>query len=366
MPRNCRHLCLSFASLRLVALSAALASLSPIPAAMGWPDEPAPATSIAPHKAVPLDVVVTLAPLRGLVEPLLPEGSKIAVLMPPGRSEHGYEFTANDIAQLGRADLVVLVGLGLEPQVESFLRKQPSSNRRVVDLGEALKLREAEKMIGDKKVEPAQKPEAAPHAKPDPGAKDRAPETQHDDSEHPGFIDPHVWLDPQLVLDAIPEIKQAVLDALESKGTVSDSTLRDLDKAALGVIERVKSVHNDYTKRLKPYANAPIITHHAAFARLARRYGLRVVEVIRPIESSEPAPSQIADVVSAIRKQGVKVIFVEPQFNATAAERIAATAGVRVGRLDPLGDGDWFRMMQANLDELVSKLGKPEALDGGK
>src|SRR6185295_361805 len=175
MPRNCRHLCLSFASLRLVALSAALASLSPIPAAMGWPDEPAPATSIAPYKAVPLDVVVTLAPLRGLVEPRLPEGSKIAVLMPPGRSEHGYEFTANDIAQLGRADLVVLVGLGLEPQVESFLRKQPSSNRRVVDLGEGRRRREAEKMIGDKKVEPAQKPEAAPHAKPDPGAKDRAP-----------------------------------------------------------------------------------------------------------------------------------------------------------------------------------------------
>lgn len=306
----------------------------------------------APYKATPLNTVVTIAPLRGLLEPLLPEGSKIAVLMPPGRSEHGYEFTANDIAQLGRADLVLLVGLGLEPQVDSFLHKQPFQSRRVVELGEVLKLEEAHHPPAQKDAPSDKDPkEKTPDA---PGRKTL--KSQDEGHKH-GLIDPHVWLDPQLVLDAIPEIKQAVLDSIELKGPVTDQTRSDLDKAAAALIERVKTVHNDYTTRLKPFANRAIVTHHAAFGRLAARYGLKVAVVMQPVESSEPTPGQIADVVKAIRKENVKAVFVEPQFNPSAAEHIAKAAGVRLGRLDPLGDGDWFRMMDANLAELVKKLG---------
>ena len=84
--------------------------------------------------------VVTVPALAGIVKPLLPEGSELTVLMKPGRSEHGYELTPTDIAALGRADLVVYVGMGLEPQVRAFVDRQKSDRRRVVCFGEVVGL----------------------------------------------------------------------------------------------------------------------------------------------------------------------------------------------------------------------------------
>ena len=90
--------------------------------------------------------------------------------------------------------------------------------------------------------------------------------------------------------------------------------------------------------------------------------------MIREFETSDPSPGDLAKVVEAIRTENVKTIFVEPQFNGVAAERIAKMSGVKVGHLDPLGDGDWFKMMKGNLDALVSGLseGEPVKPAGGK
>src|SRR5436190_24294409 len=86
----------------------------------------------ADQPPVALKVVVTIAPLKGLVEPLLPPGSTVTVLMQPGKSEHGYEFTPGDIAAMAKADLFVYVGLNLEGRVESTLKKQEAPKRQVV------------------------------------------------------------------------------------------------------------------------------------------------------------------------------------------------------------------------------------------
>jgi ABC-type Zn uptake system ZnuABC Zn-binding protein ZnuA len=59
-------------------------------------------------------------------------------------------------------------------------------------------------------------------------------------------------------------------------------------------------------------------------------------------------------VVDAIRAEKVGTIFVEPQYSPAAANKIRDMAGVKVATLDPLGDGDWFLMMQKNLDALVA------------
>src|SRR3954471_13219460 len=78
----------------------------------------------------PVRGVVTIAPLAGLVRALLPEGSEGAVLIAPGRSEHGYELTAAGAGALARADLVVYVAPGLERTVTEYLEKHPATGRR--------------------------------------------------------------------------------------------------------------------------------------------------------------------------------------------------------------------------------------------
>jgi zinc transport system substrate-binding protein len=289
-----------------------------------------------------LKVVVTIPPLKGIVEPLLPQGSTVKVLMPPGRSEHNYEFTPADMASVGGADLVVFVGLGLEPQVAKFLESRASPKRVDLSLANAAGVNTG----GHENHEHHESHEGHEHAK-------------GEECDH-SAADPHVWLDPVLVKGALPRIVEAVIAAMkmrgEWEGDANTAARQRLESALASEVTRVDELDAAFREKLAPFKSEKIVTHHAAFGRLAERYGLEVAEVIRVNEGEEPTPGRIAAIVQAVRKEGVKAIFVEPQFDSATAERVAKAAGVQVVTLDPLGDGDWFAMMRGNLSGLVQGL----------
>jgi ABC-type Zn uptake system ZnuABC Zn-binding protein ZnuA len=303
------------------------------PQAMGAEPATAPSNAAPAATAKTLHAVVTIAPLKGMVEPLLPPGSTVRVLMPPGRSEHGYEFTPADMAELARADLVVFVGLGLEPQIQDFVTSHASPKRIDISLAEALGLHTTHE-AGDESHD-------------------------HENCDH-GPVDPHVWLDPDLVAKATPKLANAAREAVQAsdKGSVAErqAAAAAIDQNFAQQSTRVAKLQADLTEALTPYKGAKIVTHHAAFGRFAERYGLVVAEVIKGTEGAEPTPGRIAAIVEAVKAEQVKAIFIEPQFNATAAERIAKAAGVKLGKLDPLGDGDWFAMMRANAEAIAKNL----------
>ncbi len=283
-------------------------------------------------KAAALDVVVTVPALKGLIEPLTPEGSTVTMLMKPGRSEHGYEFSAADIASLTRADVVFLVGLELELRVDEALQRKNNPARRVVNFGEALGLKQDDHSHHN-------------HA---PGE----PCTGHGE----GWVDQHLWLDPVLVEQVLPKLRDAVQESLVIKAAWNDDVAKQLTARYELLRKLVQQVHTDWATKLEPYRDMAIVTHHDAFSRPANRYGLTVAAVIRPGQAGETTARDIANAVKAIREQNAVAIFIEPQFDSTTAERIAKRANVRLGNLDPVGDGDWFRMMRRNLHELTSKL----------
>lgn len=279
----------------------------------------------------PFRAVVTIPPLRGLVSPLLPAGAGMYVVIPPGRSEHGYEFTPADVQALAHADLAFYVGLGLEPRIERFLSLRPTPSRQEVSFARAVGLEDAD------------------------GGHHHHDHEHGEDCDH-GDDDPHVWLDPVLCAQVIPSVRQAVERSLARQGGLSEDERSRLDAAEAELIGNINELHEWAAEKLAPHQGKYIVTHHAAWGRLAERYGLKVAAVIRPVETSEPTPGTLAAAVEAIRSHGVPAIFVEPQFNPAAAERIARSAGVRVAVLDPLGDGDWFAMMRANIESLAESL----------
>src|SRR5882724_10246857 len=116
--------------MRWAAWVAGLVALAAVFAGCGHEQAPA-------GGGIPLKVVVTIAPLKGLVEPLLPEGSTVTVLMQPGKSEHGYEFTPGDVAAMAKADLFVYVGLGLEGRIEAAAKRQASADHQVLCFADA-------------------------------------------------------------------------------------------------------------------------------------------------------------------------------------------------------------------------------------
>ena len=293
----------------------------------------------------PPRVVATIAPLGALSRELLPEGAQLRVLLPPGRSEHGYEPTPEDMAALARADVVVYVGLGLEPRVEEFLKKNPSARRVDLSMAAALKLE------GDEHDhEHATSRDAHDHA------EEQAAENPHAGHDH-GPIDPHVWLDPVLVKSFVTPLADAIDHAARAAGPLGAEQEATLVASREALAKKLDDLHAEYGAVLGPLAGRSIVTHHSAWGRLASRYALKVAAVLRPIETTESTPADIAQAVEAVRGHGATAIFVEPQFNNESAGRVAQAAGVKMLVLDPLGGEDYFSTMRANLAALKEGLG---------
>jgi zinc transport system substrate-binding protein len=293
-----------------------------------------------PAKATPLNVVVTVPPLKSIVEPLLPPGSTITMLMKPGQSEHGYEFTPDDIAKLAKADMVVLVGLALEPRIEETIKRQreagQATQRVAINWGESLNFQ--------------QDPHAYEH-------HDHGAGCTHGH----GWVDQHLWLDPSLVQKFVPTLQESVLKAQRAKlpagSELSAEEVARVDVAAEQLTTLATQIDLEYRTALEPFKGRAIVCHHDAYGRLAERYGLKVAAAIKSSTASESSPSELANVVKAIREHDAQAVFIEPQFDPSVASRVAKAAGVRVATLDPLGQGDWAATMRSNLQSLTQNLG---------
>ncbi len=285
-------------------------------------------------------IVVSIPALEGFMRDLAPKGAEITSLTPPGASHHGHEPTPGALGDLVQADVVALIGMGLEPQAERALEGTPRKWRRVVVFAE---------VAG---VEGGGGGHDHGHAHGDHHGHDHA----HDD-----HADPHLWLDPSLVERLIPALRVAVQSSLEERGLLTTEDRARLDDAERRLIAEARDVDAEFSRTITSLPTRVIVSHHNAYSRWEDRYGLEIAAVIRPIHSVEPTPGQIADAVRAIRERGARAIYIEPQFSAQAAERIAETTGVRVLTLDPQGDGDWAAMMRKNLESLAAGLGGESA-----
>lgn len=308
----------------------------------------------------PFHAVVTVAPLQGIVEPMLPPGSTMTVLMQPGRSEHGYEFSPGDLAKLANADLVVYVGLNLEPKVAEWLRDHPNSKRRVVEFASAVGIG-AEGVAAD------------PHSSHEDGdghKHEEAHEHVHDATCEHNHLGPdqHLWLDPVLVKQLVPEIRAAIQHGLSDRNA-ADEIRNGVNERMDALLAKVEATDAAWKDAFATRQGAAIVTHHNAFGRPATRYGFVVADAIRTSEGAEPTPADIARVVAAIKEKKVQAIFVEPQFNPKVANRIAKVAKVKVAKIDPIGNGDWFGLMESNLKSIIENIGPgggaaPTAADG--
>lgn len=243
-------------------------------------------------------VVVSIPPLAGLIQPLLPEGTEVITLLESGRSVHGWDPAPSTLAMVRTADVIVMIGMGLEPRLE-----------QVVDglSGDPLVLVMADIV----------------------GASSEHHDHAHHHS-HDGHVcgvggDPHLWLDPALAAQFVRQVGPILAAGERTEAWVS----------------RIEALDRELAGMLEPWQGRAIVSHHAAFGRFAEHYGLTVAEVLQPLEVAEPTPAELARAIQAVRDHSVEVIFIEPQFSPAAAEFVANATGARLSMLDPLGRGDW-------------------------
>lgn len=162
--------------------------------------------------------------------------------------------------------------------------------------------------------------------------------------------DPHIWLDPLRFAPAVERIARAVGGA----------------GSAHGVIREVKGLDAEYRRGLAECDRRTIVTTHAAFRQLARRYGLTELSLAGRTPEAEPSPRELEALIEKVRASGVTTIFAEPLVSDEIAETVGREADVAVATLDPIeglseerleAGEDYLSVMRSNLSSLREALG---------
>ncbi|MCY4354811.1 MAG: metal ABC transporter substrate-binding protein, partial [Truepera sp.] len=179
---------------------------------------------------------------------------------------------------------------------------------------------------------------------------------EEDDHRHAhAGVDPHIWLDPILMLSAVDLIEAHLVEVDPSQEEVyraNAATLR----------EELRALDDELRTLLEPVAGAPFVPFHDAWRYFAARYGLDLIVEIEPWPGREPSPAYLAEVLDLIAASGARVIFAEFQLNPRPAEVVAESAGVEMEILDPLGGGgertSYQELLRYNARVLAGALGR--------
>ena len=155
--------------------------------------------------------------------------------------------------------------------------------------------------------------------------------------------DPHVWLDP-VRFAAI--VHRTGLE-LHRSTTRQEAALRRIDAR--------------YRAGLAHCARRTIVTTHAAFGYLARRYGLHQVAITGVDPDAETTPRTLVDLVHRVRREHIPTVFFEPLAARALASTVARETGARTAVLDPIENATrgmtYPELMLANLRALREALG---------
>ena len=131
---------------------------------------------------------------------------------------------------------------------------------------------------------------------------------------------PHYWLDP--------ENGRRV-----AKGIVAKLGEMDAEDAAYfqqryqDFARRLSEAEKNWDAQMKPFRGRKVVTYHNSLPNFAKQFGLEVVGFVEPRPGIPPTPSHTLDVINMMKRDGVKVIMVEPYFDRKTPDAIARETG---------------------------------------
>lgn len=253
-------------------------------------------TEDSPPAATRLRIVASTSIVGDIVEHVAGRGSAdVEVLMPRGADPHAFELSARQVATMRDADLVVVNGLGLEPNLDDTLDATRRAGVPIFSLAEAADPLPFEETLG-----------SPPEHADEEHTNDEGP-TGEGAADGGGELDPHVWFDPLRVADAVRALGQS-LDEIEPSVDWSAQArgyATTLSEQLHGFIEGSVATIPPERRRL--------VTNHEVLGYFARRYGFEVLAAVIPGGSTlaEPSARDLAELVELLRTQEVPAIFAE-------------------------------------------------------
>ncbi len=249
-------------------------------------------------------------------------GGSTKSLIPIGTDPHEFSPSSANVADLARADLVVVNGLGLEEGLTASLSAIQADGATIFEVG--------------------------PLLKPTPDS------------------DPHVWLDMDRMATAAELIggKLAASTGDQNYTTCANEVSAKIRAGEENVIATLNSI---------PETNRVLITDHDSLEYFAARYGFDIAATVIPSSGTLASASSadLANMVTTMSDRGLTTIFTNTSTPTTLSDTIASElenstlAGSEVAviplfieSVGPEGSGaeDYVSMMKANATLIADNL----------
>ncbi|KIO43215.1 MULTISPECIES: metal ABC transporter solute-binding protein, Zn/Mn family [Sanguibacteroides] len=260
------------------------------------------------------NISVSILPQKYFVERIAGDFVRVNVMIPPGANPAISDLTSEQLKMLNNSSLYFAVGyLPFElTHIYSLLK-----NRRDIQLikhTDAIELPEKE-----------------------------FPAHKHGDVES---LDPHIWMSPTYAKQMARTIRDVLSDNFpEKKNLFSENCDR--------FMQEIDSVDREARRIILSKRHKLFLIYHPALTYFARDYGMEQIAI--EDEGKEPNPVHVRAIIDRSREKGVRVVFIQSQFDEANARAIATEIGGEVIAIDPLSP-DWKEEMISLLKIIDQKM----------
>jgi zinc transport system substrate-binding protein len=280
--------------------------------------------AVSPALAAP-KVIASVVPVHGIVSAVMGETGQPELLLSGSMSEHRATFTPQQIAELGKADLVFIVGQGLEAKLSQMSGSEAVNGKRFVELSSA-------PGITTHPIREGGAWEAHDHDHGHDHGHDHDHDHGHGEEKAEGVLsfDPHVWLDPEnakaMAAAVAAELAKADPANAATYTTNAEAFARSLD-----------ALSGQIAAELAPVKAVPYVVFHDAYQYFEERFGLSAAGSIADVSAKAPSAKRLKEVRGKIAEVKAACVFREPQYDGKVVQTVIEGTSAREGVLDPLG-----------------------------
>ena len=247
----------------------------------------------------------------------------VTSMLPDGRSPHDYAPGPREIRKAMRAKLFLTTGMLYEQRIAKAVKDRV----KVVNVAEKIRRIPLE---------------AGKHDHHHCGLD------HHSCGGDADSGDPHVWLSP---------VNCAVIAAAIAAdlGRIAPEHKAEFSRRAEMFAQKMRKLHESMLKKLATFKGRDFFVYHPAFGYFADLYHLHQHAI--ELGGREVTPARMAAIIKQAKKAGVRIIFVQKQFNPASARALAAAINGEVVELDPLA-ADVEKNFNILCDALVRAFGR--------
>lgn len=134
---------------------------------------------------------------------------------------------------------------------------------------------------------------------------------------------PHFLIDPKNAKVVAANIAQHLSQVDPAGASTYSANLKRFN-------DEVDAKAGEWQKTLAPFKGAKIVTYHNDFVYFSDRFGLKVIGTLEPKPGIAPSPAHIAEIITAMKSNGGRVILVQPYQNRKTAETVARQSDAAV------------------------------------